>query len=67
MQSQDRFKLIRAGFRIFRMHTTGPKDKRYSIWEYDGGWRKHSFFKTAAEMRSGWQALMINASHIGDE
>ena len=67
MHSQDRIKLRKAGFRIFRMRTDGPTGARYSIWDYDGSWKKHSAYKTAAAMRDAWQELMADNLNIGDE
>ena len=67
MKSQDRCKLRRAGYRIFRMHIRVPTGARYSIWEYDHAWVKHAGFKTTAVMREAWKILMNDDLNIGDE
>lgn len=77
MDSRDRGKLIRAGFRVFRIRPTltscEMQRRTYEIWvlvpsDTPSGqsWRKHrdKLSQTAASRE--WEALMADERNIGD-
>jgi|GEM_PF-5451906 len=73
MDSRDRGKLIRAGFRIFRCRpklTSCEQQRRtYEIWVLDASgqsWRKHRDKLTQAAASREWDALMADERNIGD-
>lgn len=66
MQSTDRIKLRKAGFRIFRQRLSSPTGDKHSIWEYVDSWVQHSKYRTQTELFKGWHDLMLNDKHIGD-
>lgn len=71
MDSKDRGKLIRAGFRIYRQRVdeVNPGNKlRYSIWVLnDGGsWRKHLGGLNKAALEREWKILMQDERNIGE-
>lgn len=62
MTSGDRRKLLKAGFRIFRMLTLHK-----TITEcIDGEWHKHGSYKSKAEMLRAWNELMKDEKNIGE-
>lgn len=73
MDSQDRCKSIRAGFRIFRCRPTltscEMRRRQYEIWELDASgqsWRKHRDKLTQTAASREWAALMADERNIGD-
>lgn len=73
MDSRDRGKLLRAGFRVYRQRlddlAPGAKFRRYSIWVLDSGgdsWRKHLGGLSLAALQREWKALMEDERNIGD-
>ena len=72
MNAQDRLKLKRAGFRIFRKRRVYPVARldnrvRSEIWELQGDWCKYSEYESQAAMERDWKELMKHEKNIGDE
>lgn len=66
MNSFDRNKLKKAGFRIFRKRDDGV-DKP-SIWELkdSGSWGKYEDYPSKAARDREWKTLMMSQTNIGD-
>ena len=63
MDSLDRMKLMKAGFRIFRQH---EYEKRITECTDKGGWKLHAQYSTKAAMNRAWKELKSLPEAIGD-
>jgi len=67
MNAGDRWKIQRAGFRIFRKRPPVTDGMPWSIWECKGGgWSKHSEQATHAEHERAWKMLLTDPKCIGE-
>ena len=72
MDSRDRGKLVRAGFRIYRRRlaplSCHDRRRRYLIWvlDGDGNWRKHMDNLNLEAVGREWEFLMADERNIGD-
>jgi len=74
MNAQDRLKIKKAGFRIFRKRRVypigaGKGSVKSEIWEISdaGSWCKLSGYESQAAMDRDWKQLMKNDMCIGDQ
>jgi hypothetical protein len=74
MNGQDRSKLKKAGFRVFRTRKVYPinaekESVRSEIWEISdaGSWCKFSGYESQAAMDRAWKQLMEDDMCVGDQ
>jgi hypothetical protein len=74
MNAEDRLKVKRAGFRIFRQRRIYPIDRfdnkvRNEIWELSdkGSWCKYQDYPSQAAMERAWKDLMKDKKNIGED